>query len=133
MRVEWNRRNIIARRDSMKVALSAVALGITVATAHADPSTGGYKGPDGVTLVTVAEANEMSDDSVVKLQGYIVKSLGDERYEFKDDSGTIVVEIDDEDWRGVEAGPSDRVELRGEVDREWKTTELDVDSVQLAP
>jgi uncharacterized protein YdeI (BOF family) len=31
----------------------------------------------------------------------------------------------------VEAGPGDRVELRGEIDREWKRTEVDVDSVQL--
>ena len=42
-----------------------------------------------------------------------------------------MVEIDDEDWRGVEAGPSDRVELRGEIDREWQRTELEADSVQL--
>jgi uncharacterized protein (TIGR00156 family) len=106
--------------------MSVVAL-----AAHADPTTGGFKGPDGTTLVTAAQANEMDDDSFVKLQGYIVKSLGDEKYEFRDDSGTIVVEIDQEDWRGVEAGPGDRVELRGEIDREWKRTEVDVDSVQL--
>ena len=117
----------------MKVALSAVALGIAAVTAHADPATGGFKGPDGVALVTVAQASEMSDDSVVKLQGYLVKSLGDEKYEFQDDSGTIIVEIDNEDWRGVEVAPSDRVEVRGEVDRERKGTELEVDSVQLAP
>lgn len=116
----------------MKAALSAVALGAAAFAAQADPSAGGFKGPDGVTLVTVAQAIEMSDDSVVKLQGYLVKSLGDEKYEFHDDSGTIVVEIDDEDWRGVEVGPSDRVELRGEVDRERKGTELEVDHVQLA-
>jgi uncharacterized protein (TIGR00156 family) len=117
----------------MKAALSAVALGVAAFAVQADPSTGGFKGPDGVTLVTAAQASEMDDDSVVKLQGFLVKSLGDEKFEFQDDSGTIVVEIDNEDWNGVEAGPSDRVELRGEVDREWKTAEVEVDHIQLAP
>jgi len=116
----------------MKAALSAVALCVAAFAAQADPSTGGFKGPDGVTLVTVAQASEMSDDSVVKLNGYIIKSLGDEKYEFQDDSGTLVVEIDNEDWHGMEVGPGDRVELRGEVDRERKTVEVEVDHVQLA-
>jgi uncharacterized protein (TIGR00156 family) len=112
----------------MRIALPVIALSVLAFTAHAaDPTAGGFKGPDGATLVTAAKA----DNSFVKLQGYIVKSLGDEKYEFKDDSGTIVVEIDDDDWRGVEAGANDRVELRGEIDREWQRTELDADSVQL--
>ena len=115
----------------MKSALPVIAMSLVAFTAYADPTEGGFKGPDGTTLVTAAQAKEMADNSFVKLQGYIVKSLGDEKYEFQDDSGTIVVEIDDEDWRGVEAGPSDRVELRGEIDREWQRTELEADSVQL--
>ena len=116
----------------MKIALPVLAMSIVALTAQADPpAAGGFKGPDGTALVTAAQATEMKDDSFVKLQGYIVKSLGDEKYEFRDDSGTIVVEIDDEDWRGVEAGPENRVELRGEIDRDLRQVELDVDSVEL--
>jgi uncharacterized protein (TIGR00156 family) len=81
--------------------------------------------------MTVAEAKEQSEERAIKVQGYIVKSLGDEKYELQDDSGTIVVEIDDEDWRGVEVTPTDRVELSGEIDKEWNEVELEAESVKL--
>ena len=59
---------------------------------------GGFTGP-GLSVSTVAEANKMSDDQPVVLVGQIQQSLGDEKYLFKDASGTITIEIDDEDWR----------------------------------
>jgi uncharacterized protein (TIGR00156 family) len=117
----------------MRATLPAIALGTIALGANADPSTGGFKGPDATALVTVAQAMEMDDEAAVKVQGYIVKAVGDEKYEFQDDSGTIIVEIDDEDWMGLEVGPTDRVELRGEIDKEWKKTELEAESIQLAP
>ena len=111
---------------------TALALGAFAAVAD-EPASGGFRGPDNLQLVTAAEASKLGDDTAVKLQGYIVRELGDEKYEFKDDKGTLVVEIDGEDWRGVEATPETRVELRGEIDKEWNRTEVDVDSVRLAP
>lgn len=94
---------------------------------------GGFTGPDDLRAVTTAEAATLADDTAVKLQGHVVRALGDERYEFRDEAGTMVVEIDGEDWRGVEATPETRVELRGEVDKEWNRAEIDVDGVALAP
>jgi uncharacterized protein YdeI (BOF family) len=32
----------------------------------------------------------------------------------------------------VEAGPSDRVEITGEVEREWRETGVEVDRIRLA-
>lgn len=113
------------------VILGAAALGVGIA--HADPSTGGFAGPSAVQLATVAQVKEMADDTHVKVQGYIVKALGDESYEFRDDSGTLVVEIDDDEWQGIQVEPSDRVELLGEVDKDWNRVELDVDRIQLMP
>ncbi|MCK6369794.1 MAG: NirD/YgiW/YdeI family stress tolerance protein [Gammaproteobacteria bacterium] len=115
-------------------ALTGAALALAAfAAAAEEPASGGFKGPDNLQLVTAAEARNLADDTVVKLQGYIVRELGDEKYEFRDDTGTLVVEIDSEDWRGVEATPEIRVELRGEIDKERNKTEVDVDSVRLAP
>lgn len=106
------------------VAAAAVA-------AHAGES-GGFKGPDSARAATVAEASAMPDDAHVTLVGSIVKSLGDEKYEFQDDTGTIVVEIDDDEWNGIEATPTTRIQLRGEIDKDSRKTEVDVDAVRLA-
>jgi uncharacterized protein (TIGR00156 family) len=110
-------------KSSFALGLCAVAF-----AANAD----GFKGPDNVTSSTVAQVAEMAEDAHVKLVGYIVKSLGDEKFEFRDDTGTIVIEIDEDDWHGVEAGPSDRVEITGEVEREWRETGVEVDRIRLA-
>jgi uncharacterized protein (TIGR00156 family) len=114
------------------VAMSLGAAALAAMAAQADPAQGGFKGPSTVELATVAQASEMDEEATVKLQGFIVKAVGDEKYEFQDDTGTITVEIDDEDWRGLEVGPSDRVELTAEVDREWKRVELEAEHIQLA-
>ena len=73
----------------------------------------------------------MSDDTPVVLNGQIEKSLGNEKYQFKDATGTVVVEIDDEDWRGVDVRPENMVTIKGEIDKDMFTTEIDVDSVEL--
>ncbi len=112
----------------MKHTLAIAGLCAAAFTANAD----GFKGPDNVALSSVAEAVELSEDTQVKLAGYIVQALGDETYEFKDDTGTIIVEIDDDDWHGLEVAPTDKVEISGEIDREWRETGVDVDRIRLA-
>ena len=115
----------------MKKILTGATLALLAFAATADDQRGGFKGPDSLQLVTAAEASQLGDDTAVKLQGHIVRAQGDETYEFKDDTGTLIVEIDNEDWNGVEATSESTVELRGEIDKEWNKTEVDVDSVRL--
>lgn len=86
---------------------------------------GGYSGP-GPALVTVEQAKNMSDDAYVTLKGYIVQSLGGEKYLFKDSSGVVNVDIDHKRWQGLNVGPEDMVEIHGEVDKDWFETEIDV-------
>lgn len=117
----------------MKHVLIGTGLVLVASTTLAADPAGGFKGPDELQLTTAASAAGKPDDTPVKLQGYIVKSLGDERYEFRDETGTLVVEIDHDDWRGVEATPETRIELRGEIDKEWNKVEVDADSVRLVP
>ena len=89
---------------------------------------GGYTGP-GPALSTVSQAKEMRDDTPVTLRGYIIRHLGDERYVFKDNTGTVNVEIDHKRWRGQSVGPNDLVEISGEVEKDWTELEIDVKSV----
>lgn len=119
----------------MKKLLAVSALAFTVAVSGAawagQNLGGGYTGPAASNLkVTAAEAAKLSDDTPVILTGKIEQSLGDEKYMFRDASGTIIVEIDNEDWRGVTVGPNDIVELQGEVDTDmFQPNKVDIDTV----
>ena len=60
---------------------------------------GGFQGPtSGVQADTVAKALKAWDDAPVMLTGHIVERVAgsDDKYNFRDATGTIVVEIDHE-------------------------------------
>lgn len=111
-----------------------VALGLNtsaLANGFTGPQqAGGFQGP-GLAPSSVAEALKLNDDTPVVLVGQIEKSLGDEKYLFKDASGSVTVEIDNEDWRGVTVTPKDTIVIQGEIDKDFFKTEIDVDSVAL--
>ncbi|MFH0273356.1 YgiW/YdeI family stress tolerance OB fold protein [Vibrio jasicida] len=89
-----------------------------------------FTGPTTSAINTVKEAQNAANDSFVLLTGNIVQALGDETYLFKDETGEIQVEIDNEDWMGQDVSPQDKVAIRGEVDSEWTTMQIDVDTIQ---
>ncbi len=96
------------------------------------PQQGGFvdNGTAVSSAASVKEALKMRDDSYVKVRGNIVKRLTDDKYLFRDSTGEIVVEIDNEDWGGVTVGPQDTVELSGEIDRDFNKINIDVDVVK---
>lgn len=110
------------------VSALALVFGLNTNTMAQQP-TGGYTGPSAVTAMTVAEALKLRDDTPVILTGKIEKSLGDEKYMFADTTGSVVVEIDDDDWRGQNVSATDVVEIRGEVDKGFMNIEIDVDVI----
>lgn len=92
---------------------------------------GGFVGPDGSVpaVITIQEALKLSDNTRVTLQGQIVNKLGDEKYTFKDATGEVVIEIDDEDWKGINVTPENTLIISGEIDKEvFEATKVDVDS-----
>lgn len=93
-------------------------------------SPGGFQGP-APTLSTVARAKTLPDDAWVVLEGHIARQTGHERYEFRDNSGTVEVDIDGKYWAGQHASPSDKVRLEGEVDRDWNHSEIDVKNIRV--
>jgi uncharacterized protein (TIGR00156 family) len=114
----------------------AFPLAVLVVTPAVQGQSGGFVGPDSGPVVTAITAADRPNESNVRLVGYLIEKLGDERYLFRDDSGTIIVEIDNDDWNGVQASAETRVEIAGSVDREWRILqreiEIDVDSIELA-
>jgi len=84
-------------------------------------------------LVSVKQALTLKDDTEVQLKGYIVKALGDEKYQFSDTTGSITVDIDDDLWQGKAISAKTPVVIMGEVDVDLlptKHVEIDVDQVK---
>lgn len=102
---------------------------VTNTTTQTSP-TGGFIGPNSGEM-TVAKALDMSDDSWVILRGNIVKQLDHKHYEFTDGTGTINLEISEKRWNGVNVTPKDKVEIRGKIDKDWNSREVEVKQIQI--
>ena len=72
----------------------------------------------------------MRDNSYVTIQGNIVRRISGDNYTFKDSTGTITVEIDHNKWNGITADSSDLLELSGEIEKDFTSTKLDVETVK---
>jgi len=116
-----------------KIFLILLMLSSSVSLAKAQVS-GGFEGPvaDAPKQITIQEALILNDDDKVVLEGNIINSLGDEKYTFKDATGEIIIEIDDEDWNGEKATPENTVVIFGEVDKDIdEPTKIDVESFKI--
>lgn len=85
-----------------------------------------------ITVHTIAQIMEMSDDTDVIAEGYITSSIGDEKYIFTDESGEIRVEIDDDLWRGREVDSQTKIRIFGEFDKKWlRSSEIEVERFEI--
>ena len=90
---------------------------------------GGFQGP-----TSVVKALKAWDDAPVMLTGHIVERVAgsDDKYNFRDATGTIVVEIDHEVFAGRTVTPADRVRLSGKLDKEMMDpTKVDVKVLEI--
>lgn len=87
----------------------------------------------GGQVVTIQEVKEMPDESLVMLEGYIVKNLGDEHYIFRDDTGKIEIEIDDDVWGGQKVDPETKIRIQGEFDKDFTSKTIDVQRIIINP
>ena len=81
--------------------------------------------------MTVSAAMKAADDSPAVLQGTLGKSLGNERYEFSDDSGSMTVEIDRDITRHITLNSGQAITLYGEIEQEHNGNEFDVDFLEV--
>ena len=83
-------------------------------------------------VISVKEALKLNDDAKVVLEGKIKSHIKSDKYEFVDKNGDIiVVEIDNNKWGNVTANEDTLLRIRGEVDKDFAKTEIDVDSVEV--
>ena len=78
---------------------------------------------------TVTEIMTLPDNTPVVMRGYITKNMGNNMFVFEDDSGTIMLEIDEESWNGNTVRVDDIVTVYGNVDKGTNYTEVDVNSI----
>ena len=90
---------------------------------------GGFGGPS-ANVTTVAQAMNLRDDTPVIMRGRIVRFLGNERYTFTDNTGSITVEIERRVWGALSVNENDLVEISGEIDREWNRVEVEVNRIR---
>ena len=87
-----------------------------------------------ITITTVNQVENLPDETYVTMQGNITSQVGHEKYMFKDETGTLKIEIDDDDWHGLTVSAEDKIQIQGEVDKSWtKPTKIEVDSIQIIP
>jgi len=116
-----------------KTFLTLFAIFTSISTANAQ-TAGGFEGPSAAqnATTTVADALKLGDEANVSLTGKIINSLGDEKYTFKDETGEVIIEIDDEDWNGVKVTPENTITINGEIDKEMsEPTKIDVESFNI--
>lgn len=118
----------------MKKLLALLAVGVSVGVVGqaVAQNKGGFEGP-GVQVYKISSALELKDDTPVVLYGKIEQNLGDEKYLLNDGTGTIVVEIDDDEWNGLTVTPQMNVKITGEIDKElMEKPEVDVSKIEEA-
>ncbi|KAF1050199.1 YgiW/YdeI family stress tolerance OB fold protein [Xylophilus sp.] len=125
---------------------SLIACGLVVALlasqSHAQPpapaavpAPGVYTGPSAVPHLTVQELRASAhDDQIVRLQGRILSSQGGKHYLFGDATGQVPVEISPKRFPPDAAiGADQRVEIVGEVDKDFRKLEVEVQSLRRLP
>ncbi|WP_108649444.1 YgiW/YdeI family stress tolerance OB fold protein [Dongshaea marina] len=120
-----------------KMTIIAASLALSSTAAFADfngsskieaAASGGFVGSKN-ELTTVEKAKEQSDDTWVTLQGHIEKQVGNDEYIFRDSTGSINVDIDRKHWKGQVVTPYDKVEIKGDIDKDWNSVEIDVKEI----
>ncbi|MBR1826015.1 MAG: NirD/YgiW/YdeI family stress tolerance protein [Alphaproteobacteria bacterium] len=81
----------------------------------------------------VSDVQNMSDDTTVYIQGYLIQNLGNEMYMFQDDSGTIAIEIDDDLLASDTVAPNALVWIVAEVNKNGQVTSLEAEEIQFLP
>ena len=107
-----------------KIFIASLAASIAMA--------GGFTSKHSSETISVKEALKLNDDAKVVLEGKIKSHIKSDKYEFVDKNGdVIVIEIGDKKWGNVTANEDTLLKIRGEVDKDFTKTEIDVDSVEV--
>lgn len=84
-------------------------------------------------VTTAAQALKAKDDVAVVMEGTVVRKIRGEKYEFRDSTGTVTAEIDDNKWPGGQPIIGSRVRLHGEVEKAFLSGKIEIDVDRVEP
>jgi uncharacterized protein (TIGR00156 family) len=110
------------------VCFLMAVLSVNAVYGHGFTGAGSGTNAGRVQTVTVIQAKNLPDNSLVILTGNIVQSLGREKFMFRDSTGDITIEVDRNLWvlLDLSVSANDLMEIRGEIDIEKRAAEIDV-------
>lgn len=109
----------------------AIAVALLLAATGASAQFAGPTSNPRAQTSTVAEVPNARPGSYVTLTGNIVAHQREDYFTFRDATGEIRVEIDEEDFRGQKVTPETRVRLTGEIETGFRGRYIDVDTVEV--
>ena len=121
----------------MKKFALATILALPTASAFAgfngnNTPNGGFKS-GAQSVITVKQALNAADNSMVTLVGNISQQIDDDEFLFTDGTAQIKVEIKRRAWNGLEVGPNDKIRINGKLDNEvFEKAEIEVYRVEKA-
>lgn len=129
---------VIALAAISPVLAEAASTGPAGSTSGAPPAVAGSTAmaaaaSSTVTVMTAAQALQAKNNTEVVLEGTVVRKIRGDTYEFRDSSGTMTVEIDDDVWPDSKPVLNARVRLLGEVEHKLlrRTVEVEVERVEM--
>ncbi|WP_281074371.1 YdeI family stress tolerance OB fold protein [Klebsiella quasivariicola] len=87
----------------------------------------GYRGVEEGRIMNVEQAKTMHDGATISLRGNLLTREGDDRYQFRDKSGTITVIIPHAAFSEQHVEPDDLVNINGSLDRKMTPPVVRID------
>lgn len=107
-------------------------LSLATLLAISSSAVAGFNGGTDAPKSTVAQAlKSKQDDAPIQLTGKIVRQIDNDEFMFRDATGEIKIEVEDNAWQGANVTQNDTITIFGKIDYERVgTNSVDVFRVQ---
>lgn len=108
-------------------------LSLTLLLTISSTAVAGFSGSNGDSpKSTVAQALKVKkDDTPIQLTGKIIRQIDNDEFIFRDATGEIKIDVEDEAWQGLNVSPNETITIFGKVDHEaFEANTIDVYRVQ---
>lgn len=90
----------------------------------------GYKGSEDTGQTHIEQIRDFRQGGYVTLEGYIVKKLSGDNYQFRDSTGTVTIKAAADTFKGKTYNAEDQVRVSGKVYGRGESTRVDVARIE---
>ncbi|ORM75071.1 hypothetical protein HA48_01035 [Pantoea wallisii] len=91
----------------------------------------GYKGSEDTGQTHIKQIRDFRQGGYVTLEGYIVKKLKGDSYQFRDSTGTVTIKAKEETFKGKTFDAKDQIRVSGKVYGRGDSTHIEVMRIDL--